>query len=282
MSCFLAISQVSLRYQLAPGDTFHIKQQSDQTLIQKMEGVDNIVSNHIEAIMEFKVIKELPQAYEMQITFTDIKMNIHSNLSGEILNMDAAKSKENSQNSIFKTLLNYPLTVILKTNGDIVEIKGCEKLIEHMLDKANIKDPFTRELMRTSLENDFGTNALSQSYKQMTYFYPNKEVTLNESWHTTNKGSLETDNTWKLLSLNNKKATLTANGIVHMNVSKSGMMMQLSGIQKARLIANTYTGFLQELTIEGVAKGNSEIELEEGTKEIPTVITSKIKYNIIN
>lgn len=278
----MAISQVSLRYKLTQGNTFLIKQESDQTVIQKMDGVDNIVSNHIEAIMKFKVIRELPEAYEMQITFTDIKMKIHSNLTGEILNIDVARTKLNSQNSIFKSLLNYPITAVLETNGDITAINGCEKLIDHMLNAANIDDPFTRDLMRISLENDFGTNAMSQSYKQMTHFYPSKKVAVNESWHTRNNGSLETDNTWKLIALNDKKAILAANGIISMNIYKSGVMMQLTGKQKARLIANAYTGILQELTIEGVARGNSEIELEEGKKEIPTVITSKIKYNIIN
>ncbi|WP_340198972.1 DUF6263 family protein [Ascidiimonas sp. W6] len=282
LSCLMVTGQVTLRYTLQSGNTFKIKQESNQTVVQKIDDVDNIVSNSIQAIMKFEVVKELANAYELQITFTDIKMQITSNITGEILDMDVTKTENNSQNRIFKSLLNYPITAILETNGDISEIKGCENLINEMIHQSNISDAFTRDLMRTSLENDFGPNAMSQSYKQMTYFYPNKKVLINDSWHTKNKGSLETDNTWKLIELSDKKAILAANGIVNMNVNKSGMIMQLIGKQKSRLIANMYTGFLQELTIEGVAKGNSEIEMEEGVMAIPTVVTSTIKYNIIN
>lgn len=280
--CFKSMGQVSLRYKLKPGTVFQIKQQSDQTVMQRIDGLDNRVTNHIEAVLQFKVLQEQKDSYEMEIQFKDIKMKVYSNLSGEILNLDVARTEENSQNRIFKSLLDYPIKAVLKFDGNITGLRGCEQLIERMIEKADIKDDFTRDLLKTSLQNDFGPNAMSQNYKQMTYFYPARKVMVNESWHTLNKGSSETDNTWKLLALDKNKAILTANGTVNMEVFKSGMNMKLNGKQKSYLVANPYNGFLKELTIEGVAKGSSEIDMEEGKKEIPTVITSKIKYNLIN
>jgi hypothetical protein len=282
LSCTYSIAQVSLRYKLERGNIFNIKQESDQTILQKMDGLSNKVNNHIEAIMQFKVLAERPDGYEMVVSFKDIEMSIRSETSEEILDIDLTKPDESGEKSIFNGLLDYPIKLVLKFNGDITQISGCENLIDHMINGANIKDDFTRDLMRASLDKDFGPEAMSQNYKQMTYFYPGKKVFIDESWHTQTKGLSNMDNTWKLVSMNDRNAILAANGTIHMNVYKSGITMKLAGKQKSYLITDAYTGILQELTIEGTATGNSQIEMEEGGTYIPTTVTSKIKYNLIN
>lgn len=273
--CYVSNAQVYLGYKLECGSTFKIQQKSDQTILQHIDGFEQEIVNHLETIVEFKVLKERADGYEIAMQFKDIKMQVETAVMNETISTT-------EDNSIFKGLLNYPIKMVLKFNGDIANVSGCETLIERMMTAANIEDEFTRELMRASLEKDFGPKAISETYKQMTYFYPCEKVLINDSWHTVTSGISKMDNTWKLVSVDDRKAILSANGVVDMNLQKSGVTMKLSGSQKSYLVANAYTGLLQELTIEGIASGSSHIEMDEGGKNIPTTITSKIKYNLIN
>ena len=51
-----------------------------------------------------------------------------------------------------------------------------------MTEASGLKDEFSLKMMKRSLQKEFGSEALSQSYKQMTYIYPEKRVKIGDSW----------------------------------------------------------------------------------------------------
>ena len=287
-TCFFyaANAQVSLRYNLKKDDVFFVQQHVVQEIAQEIDSLDQTITSEVKGILKFSVQKVLQDAYELQVIFTDFNIHLYSNLTGDLIRFNASASNANEgtanadENTIYKPLLKYPLRITLQKNGTITEVKGCEQLIDHMLEKASIEDEFTRELMRATLEKEFGATALSQSYEQMTYFYPDKDVELNESWLTSSSGNITAENTWKLTELSAQTAIMQGYGKVTIHTHQNGVDMALNGEQKAWLTVNPYTGFLKELIIEGIAKGHSKYD-ENGAFEIPTTIKSRITYNLI-
>ncbi|WP_340063890.1 DUF6263 family protein [Ascidiimonas aurantiaca] len=275
---YAANAQVSLRYNLKKGDVFFVQQHVVQEIAQEIDSLDQTITSDVKGILKFSVQKVFQDTYELQVIFTDFNIHLYSNLMGDLVHFEALA--ETDEDTMYKPLLKYPLLITLQKNGTITEVKGCEELIEHMLQKASIEDEFTRELMRAALENEFGAKALSQSYEQMTYFYPDKDVKLNESWLTYSSGNFKAENTWKLTGLNPQTAMMQGYGKVNIHTHQNGVDMALNGEQKVWLKVNPYNGFLKELIIEGTAKGHSKFD-ENGAFKIPTTIKSRITYNLI-
>lgn len=274
-------AQVSLCYDLQKNDIFTVKQNAVQVISQNTEADIQEITNNIAGVIQFTVTDVKTNFYVIEMKFIDLKLTINSNIIGELMNVDAKVIDENNpQSKLFNGILNFPITFHMKKDGDIILVDGGDDLIENMLASASTEDEFTLELMKTSLERDFGSNALAENYKQMTYFYPENEVALNSSWENSYSGELTAYNVWKLKSLNNNEAFITADGVIKMNINDPGITMSLEGNQKIKLTTNFSNGFLKELIIESSAKGNSIIQ-QTGDTLIPTTITSKITFNLI-
>ncbi|NER11989.1 hypothetical protein GWK08_00920 [Leptobacterium flavescens] len=273
-------AQVSLCYKLKKNDVFKVQQHSMQVITQEILGNKQEVTNNIVGTMNFTVKEVLDDSYEIEMVFLDLKLSMRSSELGEMVKIDATASNEDPQAKVFNGLINYPITIKMKTNGDILSVENSDSLIENMLTSADIKDEFIRELMKTSLEKEYGSKALSESYKQMTFFYPDKEVKVNDRWENTYTGQLSANSTWKLHSVDSIEAVITGKAKVKMNLEEPDVSMVLEGTQETKLITNLKNGFLKEMVVEAFAKGSSKIS-QIGDKDIPTTIKSKITYNLI-
>jgi len=290
-TCFLAVlfliysnsnAQVSLCYNLEKNEVFEVKQYATQIISQEIPGEERQeIINDIEGTIQFSVKEVMTDSYVLEMRFLDLKLAMSSNLAGTILDIDANKVNQNDpQSKIFNGILNFPIIISMKKDGNILSVKGGEALIDNMLTTANIKDEFTLELMKTSLENDFGSKALADTYKQMTYFYPNKMVKVNDTWENNYSGELTASNVWELLSIKNNEAKILAEGTVFMDIENPGILMSLKGMQEIELTTNMTNGFLKKMVINSIANGSSKVE-ELGDTAIPTTIKSKITYNLI-
>ena len=65
-----------------------------------------------------------------------------------------------------------------------------------------------------------------------------------------------------------------------MNISNGGTSMSLSGSQQTTITADTETGFIRDMEVNGFSEGAAMIDLA-GDTEIPTTIKSTTKYKLI-
>ncbi|NAS30293.1 hypothetical protein GTQ40_04870 [Flavobacteriaceae bacterium R38] len=275
-------AQFSLCYNLKKNDVFEVKQEATQIISQELSTDENQeITNKIEGVIRFSVKDVQTDQYTIEMQFLDLKLNMSSNSVGNIIDIDAHKvNPEDPQSRIFNGILNFPITFSMKKDGNIISVDGGDALVANMLAAANIEDEFTLELMKTSLKNDFGSEALAESYKQMTYFYPNQMVNVKDTWENNYNGELTACNVWELTAINDDEAHLMAKGTVTMAIENPGVLMSLKGEQQIELTTNTTNGFLKNMVINSTAKGNSKVE-QLGEASIPTTIKSKITYNLI-
>jgi hypothetical protein len=275
------IGQTTLQYTLKVGDVFRVKQNAQQTIIQELDGSSHEIINQMNGILEFKVVGIKEENYIINLIFKDLNLRMTSSIQGELMNVRAKKVVPGDmQSNIFNSILNSPVKITLSRNGDILEVKGGDALVTKMTGASGLEDEFSLKMMKRSLEKEFGSDALSKSYKQMTYIYPSKKVKVGDTWQNEYSGKLAATTVWTLKELTPKAAIITGKAVVSMNVVEPASTMKLKGTQNTMITTDRNTGFISKMNVEGQSKGAS-VMAQMSDQKIPTTIKSKVTYELI-
>ncbi|HEA22329.1 hypothetical protein LCGC14_1489290 [marine sediment metagenome] len=275
-------AQSVLEYRLKKDDVFTIKQNAEQKIIQELDGASHEITNTIDGILEFKVLAQPDSAYALSLTFKDINLKMTSSIQGELMNVSAKMVNEDDmQSKIFSSLLNRPVQILLSKNGDIIEVTGGDSLVTTMAAASGLEDKFSLNMMKKSLEKEFGSEALSNSYEQMTFIYPNKPVQVGDTWKNKYLGNLSAENTWTLEALSENDGSISGTANITMNVVEMTTTMKLSGMQQTQITIDPSSGFIKKMIVEGEYQGVSTAT-QMGDQEIPTAVKSKISYELMD
>ncbi|MBM1107598.1 hypothetical protein JQC67_15690 [Aurantibacter crassamenti] len=274
-------AQTTLQYNLKKDQVFLVKQQAEQVITQELDGASHVLTNSIDGILQFKVIEVNESDYKIELSFEDLNMKMNSSIQGDIMNVRAKEVVEGDmQSMMFNSLLGNPVNMILSQTGEIIEVIGGDKLVNNMVAKAGIEDEFTLNMMKTSLDKEFGSEALSDSYEQMTFIYSKEQVKVGDTWNNEFSGKLNAKNTWTLTALTDETTSITGVAEVIMNIEEPALTMNLSGNQNSEVITNSTTGFIKKMTVEGLAEGSSTM-VQLADQKIPTTIKSTVTYELI-
>ena len=282
ISCSVLVGQTTLEYRLAKDAVFTVKQNAEQIITQELDGATHELTNNINGILEFRVLAEQDSTYQIALTFKDLNLLMTSSIQGELMNVKAKQINEDDmQSQIFNSLLNRPVQMVLAKTGDILEVTGGDSLVVKMAEASGLEDEFSLNMMKKSLQKEFGSEALSNSYKQMTYIYSPKQVKIGDHWTNEYEGKLNASNIWTLDALSQNHANISGTADVTMNVTEAATTMKLSGNQQTQIITDLTTGFIQKMTVKGLSEGASTMA-QMGDQEIPTAIQSTTTYELID
>lgn len=277
----LLSAQNSLGYQLRKGDVFTVEQKAEQHIIQNLDETSHELTNRVSAVLQFNVVQESDTAYILEFIFNDLIFKIESSLQGVLLDVHAAEpTPGDSQAEIFNSLLNIPVLMTLSKQGEIVEVAGGDQLVSKVLKQSGIPEGFSKTVMKKSLEQQYGSKALAESYEQMTYFYPKRMVREGEQWSNTYQGKLEAINTWTLDSLNTESAYISGKAKIAIKTDEPANSMRLEGEQQTTVTTDISNGFMREMRVQTRAEGISTAA-QMGDVQIPTVVNSNVSYRLI-
>lgn len=282
VSSTVLVAQTTLEYKLKKDAVFTIRQNAQQIITQEIDGAEHELTNTIDGILEFKVLGERNGTYDIALTFKDLNLKMISSIQGELMNVKAKEVVEDDmQSQIFNSLLNSPVEMVLAKSGDILEVRGGVSLVAKMANASGLQDEFSLNMMKKSLQKEFGSEALSNNYKQMTYIYPTHKIKKGDHWENTFYGKLEANNTWTLDSISETNASISGVAQIKMNVTEPATTMKLDGEQQTHIITDLSSGFIKKMVVEGFSKGSSTMT-QLGEQEIPTTIKSTISYDLID
>jgi hypothetical protein len=274
-------AQNTLKYNLEEGTVFKVKQQANQLITQKLEGANHEMTNDLTGLYDFKVIGVDENGFDLILTFQDFALKSNSSIQGVLMDVKASVLKEGDvMSEMFHSLIGHELAMRMNTNGSVVSVEGGDELISKMIAAANIEDEFTTNIMRKSLSKEFSSDGLAKSFEQMTYFYPNSDVAIGDTWENTYDGKLSANNTFTLEKIDNDTTSITGTAAIVMNTEESGTIMSLSGSQESAIQANSLTGFIQKIMISSLAEGSTKMS-QMGNVDIPTTIKSTITYELL-
>jgi hypothetical protein len=270
-----------MQYNLSLGDVFTIKQDANQIITQEIDGATHEITNTLHGILEFRVKGDDNNTYHIDVMFKDLNLKMTSSIQGELMNVKAKDFEENdAQSKIFNSLLDVPIQIILARTGDILEVNGGDSLVSIMAKVSGLEDDFSLNMMKKSLEKEFGSEALSNSYKQLTFLYPGSPIEVGDSWKNEYAGKLQAQNTWTLNAISEAGVNIEGKALVLMDVVEPSSTMKLNGTQNSSVIADITTGFVKKMTVHGLAEGYTTMT-QMGDQEIPTIIESTIIYELI-
>lgn len=273
--------QSTMQYNLSPGDVFTIKQDANQIITQEIDGATHEITNTLQGILEFRVRGDNNNTYDIDVMFKDLNLKMTSSIQGELMNVNAKDFEENDgQSKIFNSLLDVPIQIILARTGDILEVNGGDSLVSIMAKASGLEDEFSLNMMKKSLEKEFGSEALSNSYKQLTFLYPVSPIEVGDSWKNEYAGKLQAQNTWTLNAISEAGVNIEGKALVLMDVVEPSSTMKLNGTQNSSVITDITTGFVKKMTVHGLAEGYTTMT-QMGDQEIPTIIESTIIYELI-
>jgi hypothetical protein len=277
-----AIAQSALEYRLEEGDIFTVEQQAEQLIVQSLEGTTHQLTNRISGVLEFRVLKEQDSSYLLEFKFKDLIFQIESSLQGVLLDIHASEPDATDlQSRIFSAMLDVPVQMELNRKGRILAVSGGDSLVARVVREAELPDSFSQTMMRKSLEQQYGSNALAESYEQMTYFYPNHPVQVGGTWENRFEGKLRAQNIWHLDGMDTDTTLISGSASIEMEMVDTSSSMKLTGKQTSSIQANPNNGFLREMRVDSQAEGYS-LTAQTGDLKIPTTITSNVIYRLID
>lgn len=275
-------SQTTLQYNLNVGDSFAIRQDSEQIITQDISGEQQTIINNISAEMFFIVTKVENNLFYIEMKYQTLKMKTNSPSLGVLMDMDTSITPDSTdvQGRIFQGLINSPITMVMQKNGKINALEGTEILIDNMIKNAGITNTNTIKQVRTSLNQHWGDNQLLGNFEQITYIYGDNNAKVGDNWKNEYTGKMKSKNKWNIASIINESTTIAGTSEVEMENTNASATIMVSGSQKAMITVNNKTGLMLEGNTEGVCKGNTLISTMPDTK-IPTSIKFKNNYKTI-
>ncbi len=274
-------AQNKLAYKLAIGEQFTVHQTANQVIKQKLEDHEHEMNNHLESDFLFTVENANDSLYKLNFTYDSFKMVSSSNILGQIISVNTATNNPDNtiQNKIFAQIVDVNLKMTMYKNGKIKSVEGSDKLISKMIQELGDVDELTKEVIKESMQKEFGNKSLALNFEQMTYIYPNTSVNIGDTWTNTFTGELSSTNTWTLTGITKEDINITGKSRVSFRTSDFDMDMILDGDMISSIQTSTSNGFVKLMTTTSVVKGYSILHTENKQKA-PTTITSNITYKI--
>lgn len=281
LAVLIANAQQQLGYTLKPGQSFLVKQVANQEMVMKMDGTQQVLNNQMDALFSFTVQDEVEEGYALEFEFKDFAMKSSTNLQGTLIDVRASEPQEGDlMSTVFSGLLGTKLNITMKKTGEILSVTGADKLVGQMLGAAGDLDEFTKNLMQKSLEKEFSSESLSNSFEQMTFIYSDQPVSDESTWKTTFEGKINAQNKWSLEKVEGDTVSLSGNSAITMNTQESSLSMDLSGSQEIIVQASKTTGFINKMMVNANGEGASKMAMAENV-EIPTTLKQTITYELI-
>lgn len=273
--------QFQLGYTLQEKDTFLIKQTGNQEMVMEIEASKQIITNDTEALFLMEVNSFDGEVYTIDFEFKDFAIKSSSNIQGILMDVRASQPVEGDMMStIFSGLLGPRLQIQLRTTGKILAVTGTDALIDKMMATVGELDEFTTNLMKKSLEKEFSSESLAQSFEQMTYFYGEAPVSIGDTWNSEFSGKINAKNEWKLEKADDTMVSISGTANITMKTNEAALNMDLQGNQETLIQASKVTGIVQKMMVSGSGKGISTMAQAKGV-EIPTTLKQTITYELI-
>ncbi len=134
--------------------------------------------------------------------------------------------------------------------------------------------------LKESVRSEFGSRALSASFGQMTFIYPNGKDSLQRSWQNEYNGKFSAKNIWTLVKSTQAENHIKGQAYIEVDIEDKGTSMSLSGKQETTITADITTGFILDMLVEGYSEGTAMIDFT-GDVSIPTTVRSTTSYKLI-
>ncbi|WP_420577380.1 DUF6263 family protein [Ekhidna sp.] len=280
------LKKTDLGLNLNVGETYSQSYISKNTITQTINGMEQVIKMEITGGMDFKVNENLGDSYSMNASYSSLIMKMNSQMGEMVF------SSENGGADIFSTILKNMVgkefQIDMARNGTISNIENLDNLFNKAFDSFPDIPAAQKEQALVQLRQAYGEKAFKGNIEMITAIFPNKEVSVGESWNNSVK--LESgmsgymNNTFTLTDINSDAIFIkgtsqisTENKDAYIQVNGMPTRYNLTGKMSTSYKLDPQSNWIAEGKIEQEISGNVQIKDNPnlpGGMLIPMVITN--------
>ncbi|MCF8302247.1 MAG: hypothetical protein K9I94_03150 [Bacteroidales bacterium] len=279
---------VNLSLKLPVGNKYQVVTATEQTIQQDVMGQKQNVYQYHEIINTMVVDGKTDDQYTVEYEYADV---VYKQLldQREIVayNSKTHEGPVPAEAKSWANLLNKKFNIIVKDNGDIIDVNGIDDMLSKMVDEYEVNTDQDRKDLKERLEKQFGKQNIKDMVEPMYDYLPGKSVNVGDSWKEsrTIKSTFEftLNSTYTLKSIEGDKVTVEINSELSTGENGSSfyqggnqMTAQVDGTQNGTMIIDRETGLIMEANMEQDMTGEMVLEQAEQSFSIPMQLETSI------
>ncbi|APF20107.1 hypothetical protein Calab_0532 [Caldithrix abyssi DSM 13497] len=148
----------------------------------------------------------------LDVSIESVKLRLSTPQGTFQFNSAKPGSSTNFLSFIYRQMIGQKVQLILKTDGEVLSVRGLDAWAEHMLDSLGVSDQKMRESFKEGFRQFYSENTLRAAYNRVFNIFPDKKIKLNETWERTLKLDMpvahQKKESWKLIEYTPEKAVL--------------------------------------------------------------------------
>lgn len=210
---------------LKKGETYYTLSDIKMNMLQKVMGQEMPMKMNMLLGLSFNVLDSQKDVYNLEAKYSYLGTNV--SMIGQDYMMASDADLSIPPNKLMAAMVNVPFTMKVKSNGDVLEVVGYEKVLEAM--KNALPDsPSTKEF-----EKSYSKEQISQNFKSTFFAIPPKPVKIGETWNAVfvsknNDIDISNNMTCKLEAVEGDVYKISYVGDL---IAKEGTSMQREGMK---------------------------------------------------
>jgi len=255
---------------LTKGGIYYMVSSGTSTISQTMNGQESQVSLALSFRMAFKVTDVIDTLYKMEVSYQTLDMKVTTARS--TFEMDSRKSDStDAASTIVAAMMDKPFNVTISKTGKIKSVENVENMISGVFDSFPQLDTAKKRQIKSQFLQSFGAKAFKGNLEMATAIFPHGTVVKNDKW--VSKTRLESlmiaqlQTTYQLTDITGTYYQIHGDGNIATDNSAVVSMMEglpvkykLAGTVVSDIKVDKTTGWVSELNLKQLIKGNIEIE----------------------
>jgi hypothetical protein len=282
-----------IQLNLQEGDVLYIRMVSDQEISTTFEGEKQDILQTIGYGFTYTVTSVVPEG-NMSINIVYDWILIEQETDFGKVQYDSSDPPEEipPEAESYNALLGKGFSIIMTSQGEIIEVEGLDEMYNEMIDSLDITDETEREQMKQLFRDQFGDEALKEQMGTMMMDYPEGPIRVGDSW-TQSIGStmiapLITETTYSLRSYENGIATIDAKSIITsdpeaemLDFGYAKIGYSLSGEQEGTTLLDVETGLTLNGTITQTLSGEMTMIMDDEEMTVPMSILGETTIEMV-
>ena len=264
--------QYTLALNLEKGNTYSVNINSTNHFIGEMDGRSMSMNSVMTGTMKFKVVKASATDYELEATYDTLHLTVKSPMGNMEFSSGNASGDGNSMGSPLDMMMGRHFNITILKNGAVSKIDYPDTAgFMNMMKNFPMAQGMKQMMMMGPMKKSFSMESMKENMEKLTAIFPNKKVSLNETWGSVVQPDSGSDNTiktsYQLISYQSGIATIKGHTESKATSNKKhngyGFMMMmfpivydLQGESESTIQINAATGWVKEATIKNELKGN--------------------------
>lgn len=290
MSLMLWSQKVDISMNLAKGETYHLKMNTNSSVHQEINGNKIDIKMTILGDISYQIEDFVEDVYTMNVAYENMTMSMDIPQKGTMTFSSDSANSSNPASAILSALTKHTFQVKMSKKGEVKEVTGMDSLMSAVFSKVPNANSAQMAQLSSQIEKSYGKESFKNNLGMVMSSFPANKVGVGESWeYIQNLNGIFPMNTSTTYTLSEiKSELLLIKGVSTISIDNapiltSGMTMKynIQGDMNSEVNLDRKTGWVKSAKVVQIIQGEMIVqksENDENPMKIPMAVTSVISF----